>query len=576
MNTQQLYNIARQYNETMERDHSPDTNTGDINVTSLLPQYNDQNRQQQQQQQEHYIPVVQTTSVGSNAGSTIVQAQALASEVTAVLVATPLCNADNNTTTDNNNTTTNNAADHTITGKKPKRKKKPKDKPKRPLSAYNIFFRDERANILASIQKPAETETGSTTLLLATDDNTNGAPKFKDASNSEGKTTAATTSTSTPATTSPAGTNTKRKRETKKTPHGKISFESLAKVIGTRWKELPPDRVAHYKGLADLDSERYREEMEAYSERLKQMRERVMGYATISGSLTKGEKGDNASAGAGTSGMAPMTAAMGGSYTGNMNINSMNMTMAGVVNPYAAAAAPGLHHMGYASDLSQQQQQQQQQQGFPNMMSSGYFPSAYHQAHQAAAAAAGGMYMRTTTAAGAGAPGMGMMQNYPMIMSPTAAGGGGGMIPVAGAAGQNYQNHHPMMGMNGMHMMTSQPGGGGSFPNNNSSMPSHQQQQQSNVNGNDSTNNNNDDNGSNGNDNDNNNNSNSNNNNNNGMMMKGANGQPQMFHLAYAAVPVPANSTGAGMSQFGGALGGHNHHHPSMSPYGAYGGMPGL
>jgi len=126
------------------------------------------------------------------------------------------------------------------------RPKKPKNKPKRPLSAYNIFFRDERANILAGIpDKDEEDEEDD-------DDDNDGldGPKKK----SSGK---------------------KRKRP----PHGKIGFESLAKIVGQRWKELKPDELAKYKKLADVDMVRYRAEMESYvakqREGLEQSREHL-------------------------------------------------------------------------------------------------------------------------------------------------------------------------------------------------------------------------------------------------------------------------------------------------------------
>jgi len=127
------------------------------------------------------------------------------------------------------------------------RPKKPKNKPKRPLSAYNIFFRDERANILAGIPDKDEDEDDDDD-----DDNDDGldGPKKK----SSGK---------------------KRKRP----PHGKIGFESLAKIVGQRWKELKPDELAKYKKLADVDMVRYRAEMESYvakqREGLEQSREHL-------------------------------------------------------------------------------------------------------------------------------------------------------------------------------------------------------------------------------------------------------------------------------------------------------------
>jgi hypothetical protein len=56
----------------------------------------------------------------------------------------------------------------------------------------------------------------------------------------------------------------KDSRKRKKRPHGKIGFESLAKVIGQRWQDLDPEQVEHYKKEAEVDMKRYKQEMEVY------------------------------------------------------------------------------------------------------------------------------------------------------------------------------------------------------------------------------------------------------------------------------------------------------------------------
>jgi hypothetical protein len=101
-------------------------------------------------------------------------------------------------------------------GKKPR--KKQKDKPKRPLSAYNIFFKEERQRILKEIPDKEIADDSKKPL----------------------------------------------KRKGKKTPHGKIDFQSLAKIIGKRWQELSESELDIYKSKSQADKLRYKKEMEAY------------------------------------------------------------------------------------------------------------------------------------------------------------------------------------------------------------------------------------------------------------------------------------------------------------------------
>jgi hypothetical protein len=105
--------------------------------------------------------------------------------------------------------------------KRAQRAKKPKDMPRRPLSAYNIFFKEERTRLMERTAGEA-----------ATEDKDN-------------------------------------------LPHGKIGFEVLAKTIGKRWKELTPKRMQNFKSLALSDMDRYKAEMDVYHQSLAHKRERA-------------------------------------------------------------------------------------------------------------------------------------------------------------------------------------------------------------------------------------------------------------------------------------------------------------
>jgi len=125
------------------------------------------------------------------------------------------------------------AASTSIAKTKKKRKKKNKNqrnRPSRPLSAYNLFFKDERKQILASFSNRTKCD--------------------KDAVDDESSDNA-------------DGSNS--------TPSKGIGFENLAKTIGRRWKKITPERLEHYKALAKKDQDRYAVDMKAHEKKLREL-----------------------------------------------------------------------------------------------------------------------------------------------------------------------------------------------------------------------------------------------------------------------------------------------------------------
>jgi HMG (high mobility group) box len=127
-------------------------------------------------------------------------------------------------------------SDIALLGKK-KFQKKPKDQPTRALSAYNIFFKEERQRILNRLPGPNA------------------------AASAEGGDGGCTDSAHPM---EAAVVVAEDRSQRKKNPHGKISFESLAKAIGRKWQSLSSEEVQYYKRKSEEDKERYKQEMDAY------------------------------------------------------------------------------------------------------------------------------------------------------------------------------------------------------------------------------------------------------------------------------------------------------------------------
>lgn len=133
----------------------------------------------------------------------------------------------------------------------------PDAKPKRPLSAYNLFFQYERDMLLRS--KPSKEGQSHESMHMTI---------HNDPSERRN-----------------------RSKTVRPPPHGKIGFAELAKIIGAKWKSLDDPARKHFQDLAAVEKKRYVKECKEWKERMdrkKQLEGETAVTTTSTDSMAKG------------------------------------------------------------------------------------------------------------------------------------------------------------------------------------------------------------------------------------------------------------------------------------------------
>lgn len=171
--------------------------------------------------------------------------------------------------------------------KKKRSWKKPKDKPMRPLSAYNMFFQNQRERIVAGkTGDPTPEEIHQSVMKMLT-------------SKTRGP-----------------------KRRQDRISHGQISFGDLARTIAAKWKAIDPKLKAIYNHYAAQEKIRYKKEVVVWKEK-KEREHDAARAAKQKGLLTSSSSYNDDSFMSMSSSATSMSTSMSTSHNLSESINSL-------------------------------------------------------------------------------------------------------------------------------------------------------------------------------------------------------------------------------------------------------------